>query len=327
MNDFPLVTVCIPTFNSAKTIERCIASVSSQDYMNTEILVVDDCSSDNTVELCRAYSDRIQVFDNETNLGIAGNHNRCVELAKGKYIKFVHADDYLLPGAISIMVAGLEEHPDASFVFSRRSIESTVEVFVRYSMVLHEPLEPLSRYTKGVLLIERFIRDGARRNLFGEPTAMMFNREAALRTGGFSRRLPQLLDLGFCLALLESGAAIWIDEPLSVRVHTSDTTSEANRATGVGSLDPLRIQLALTRSPVLSPRYRWAVGKLATASLAKAMVKVLIRRRVRPRLVDLVVLISSYIAGDLRLLSERVCNDPPASSPGAKSKKMRRRSG
>jgi hypothetical protein len=225
------------------------------------------------------------------------------------------------------MVAGLEEHPDASFVFSRRSIESTVEVFVRYSMVLHEPLEPLSRYTKGVLLIERFIRDGARRNLFGEPTAMMFNREAALRTGGFSRRLPQLLDLGFCLALLESGAAVWIDEPLSVRVHTSDTTSEANRAAGVGSLDPLRIQLALTRSPVLSPRYRWAAGKLATVSLAKAVVKVLMRRRVRPRLVDLVALISAYIAGDVRPLGQRVYDDLRVSSLGVESKQSRRPSG
>jgi len=296
----PLVTVCIPSFNSERTIERCLVSVSMQDYQNTKIIVVDDCSSDNTVQLCRAYSDNIEIIKNDRNLGIVGNHNRCIELADGKYLKFVHADDYLLPGAISKMVSSLEKYPDASLAFSRRYIESTVEEFVRDASDLHVPLEPLSEYTKGVLLIERFIRAGARRNLFGEPTSMMFNREAMVRSGGFSSHLPQLFDIEFCLAILAHGAAVWINEPLSVRVHTSDTTSELNRATGVGSLDPLKIQLALTRSPVLSPWYRWDVARLATVSLIKAIGKILIYRRTRPRLVDLVSLTSAYVAGDIR---------------------------
>jgi glycosyltransferase involved in cell wall biosynthesis len=305
----PLVTVCIPSFNSEKTVERCLRSVCSQDYENVEVLVVDDCSSDGTVKVCHEYSDSLRVLTNERNLGLVGNHNRCIELANGKYVKFVHADDYLLPGAISTMVGALESFPDALLAFSRRSIESKVEYFLRDSSELHGPLEPLSERTDGAVLIERFIRDRARRNLFGEPTSIMFNRDVAVKVGGFSHDLPQLLDVGLWLALLEHGAAVWIDEPLSVRVHTYETATESNRTLGVGSLDVLRLQLALTRSPILSPRYRVAVGRLAAVSFAKALGKALIYGPLRSRVADLASLALEYIAGDLRSPGEVVCTD------------------
>ncbi|WP_168214780.1 glycosyltransferase family 2 protein [Mycolicibacterium sp. ELW1] len=304
----PLVTVCVPTYNSEATVERCLRSISSQDYDNVEVLVIDDCSTDDTVTICRKYSDSIHVLTNDHNLGLVGNHNRCIRLARGKYVKFVHADDYLLPGAISLMVSALESFPQAMLAFSRRTVDSTVETFLRDSSELHGPLEPLSECTDGVVLLERFIRDGARRNLFGEPTAIMFNRDAGESVGGFSHELPQLLDVGFCLALLEHGAAAWIDKPLSVRVHTYGTTSESNFAAGVGSLDVLKLQLALTRSPKLSLRYRVIAGRLAAVSFTKALVKAILFGPRRSRLLELTTLAHQYVVGDLQ--------SPGAAAPG-----------
>jgi glycosyltransferase involved in cell wall biosynthesis len=309
MTALPLVTVCIPSFDSEKTIERCLRSVVSQDYENVEILVIDDCSSDGTVKVCYEYSESIRVLTNERNLGLVGNHNRCIDLAHGKYVKFVHADDYLLPGALSTMVTALELFPDAVFAFSRRSIESTVEYFLRDASELHGPLEPLSERTAGVILIERFINDRARRNLFGEPTSVMFNRDVAVKVGGFSHDLPQLLDVGLWIALLEHGAAVWIDEPLSVRVHTYETASESNQSLGIGSLDALRLQLALTRSPILSRRYRVIVGRLAAVSFAKALGKALLYGPLRSKIRDLASLAVAYVAGDLRSPGDVVCTD------------------
>jgi hypothetical protein len=138
----------------------------------------------------------------------------------------------------------------------------------------------------------------------------MFNRDVAVKVGGFSHDLPQLLDVGLWLALLEHGAAVWIDEPLSVRVHTYETATESNHALGVGSLDVLRLQLALTRSPILSLRYRAAVGRLAAVSFAKALGKALIYGPLRSRVADLASLALAYIAGDLRSPGEVVCTDP-----------------
>ena len=221
----------------------------------------------------------------------------------------MHADDYLLQGAITKMVGALERHPEAMLAFSRRSVESTVESFLSNSSELHGPLEPLSECTEGAVLIKKFIRDGARRNLFGEPTAIMFSREIAVNVGGFSRDLPQLLDVGFWLALLEHGAAVWIDEPLSVRVHTYGSASELNLAQGIGSLDVVRVQLALTRSPILSPLYRLIVARLAAVSFAKALGKAVIEGPLRSRVADLALLAREYVAGDLRALGEVVCTD------------------
>lgn len=300
MTDLPLVSVCIPSFNNEKTIERCLRSVCTQDYENVEILVVDDCSRDKTLEICEQFSKAVAVITNERNLGLVGNHNRCIDLANGKYVKFVHADDYLLPGAIARMTGALESFPEAVIALSRRTIDSTIDYVLRDSAELHGPLRPLSDCTEGVTLIERFVRDGAWRNLFGEPTSIMFNRDIAMRFGGFSHDLPQLLDVGFCLAILEHGAAVWIDDPLSVRVHTTENATESNRASGLGSLDILRLQLALTRSLTLSSRYRLIAGKLAVVSFTKALAKALIYGPRRPRVKELALLVRGYVAGDVR---------------------------
>src|SRR5437763_750789 len=87
----PLVTVCIPTFNGALHLRECLSSVCLQTYGNTEILVVDDCSSDATAEIVLEFAKRdtrVRFMRNQETLGLMGNWQRCIEIAQGEFIKF-----------------------------------------------------------------------------------------------------------------------------------------------------------------------------------------------------------------------------------------------
>jgi glycosyltransferase involved in cell wall biosynthesis len=91
----PLISVIIPTYNGEEYISNAIDCVLSQSYENFELLVVDDDSTDDTIEIVCSYDDsRLHIHKNEANLGIAKNMNRAVDLADGDIIAFLDQDDY-----------------------------------------------------------------------------------------------------------------------------------------------------------------------------------------------------------------------------------------
>jgi glycosyltransferase involved in cell wall biosynthesis len=92
-------------------IAEAIDSVINSNYQNWELIIVDDCSKDRTVEIARKYEkqdDRIKVYVNKTNLGDYPNRNRAASYAKGKYLKYVDADDLIYPHGLEVMVRALE---------------------------------------------------------------------------------------------------------------------------------------------------------------------------------------------------------------------------
>lgn len=96
MND--LVSIIMPSYNTGKYIGQSIESVLRQTYTNWELLIVDDCSCDNTDEVVKSYSDsRIKYFKNDKNSGAAVSRNRALREAKGKWIAFLDSDDIWLP--------------------------------------------------------------------------------------------------------------------------------------------------------------------------------------------------------------------------------------
>ena len=105
----PIVSVIMPTYNSSKYIETAIHSVLIQD-VPFELIIIDDCSTDNTPELLAKYSSNSNIIyvKNDTNFGAAASRNRGVELAKGKYVAFLDADDYWLPHKLSRQLDSLE---------------------------------------------------------------------------------------------------------------------------------------------------------------------------------------------------------------------------
>jgi glycosyltransferase involved in cell wall biosynthesis len=115
----PLVSICIPNYNNAEYIEEAIQSALNQTYENIEVIVVDNCSKDESWELIKAFDSHPKIFitQNEENLGMVGNFRRSLELSTGDLITFLCSDDTLRPNGIFENVQLLEKYPNTSFVF------------------------------------------------------------------------------------------------------------------------------------------------------------------------------------------------------------------
>lgn len=93
-----LVSVIIPIYNREKFLKKCIDSVLNQTYSNLEIILVDDCSTDSSVDICEEFKEkdnRIKIFRNKTNQGVAYSRNVGVSMATGEYLIFVDSDDFI----------------------------------------------------------------------------------------------------------------------------------------------------------------------------------------------------------------------------------------
>jgi glycosyltransferase involved in cell wall biosynthesis len=107
-----LVSVVIPAYNAASFIERTINSVLSQTYQNFEILVINDGSKDNTLEVIQKLSQkdpRIKVLDKK-NSGVSDTRNLGIEMSKGDFIAFLDADDIWLPNKLEIQVSLMQKN-------------------------------------------------------------------------------------------------------------------------------------------------------------------------------------------------------------------------
>jgi glycosyltransferase involved in cell wall biosynthesis len=103
--NFPLVSVVIPTFNREKLVVRAINSVLFQTYKHLEIIVVDDCSSDNTISILeQMYGEQIVLIKNEINSYVGHARNLGVSFAKGDYIAFLDSDDLWVPNKIEFQL-------------------------------------------------------------------------------------------------------------------------------------------------------------------------------------------------------------------------------
>lgn len=114
----PLVSVLMTAYNREKYISYAIDSVLSSSYNNFELIIVDDRSSDRTVEIATKYASidsRIRVYVNDLNLGDYPNRNKAASYAKGKYLKYVDADDYIYPWGLDMLVRMMESNPSAGW--------------------------------------------------------------------------------------------------------------------------------------------------------------------------------------------------------------------
>ncbi len=109
----PLVTVGMAVYNGEKYIAEAISSVLAETYQAWELLLVNDCSRDSSIDVARSFTDpRIRVLENDTNLGLVGVRNKIMQEARGTYIAWLDQDDLTLPARLSTQVAFLEANPD-----------------------------------------------------------------------------------------------------------------------------------------------------------------------------------------------------------------------
>jgi glycosyltransferase involved in cell wall biosynthesis len=118
MKDEPLVSVLMTVYNREKYLAEAIESALSSNYEHFELIIVDDCSIDQSVAIARKYESsdsRINVYVNENNLGDYLNRNKAASYAKGKYLKYLDADDRIYYYGLEVMVNFTELFPEAGF--------------------------------------------------------------------------------------------------------------------------------------------------------------------------------------------------------------------
>ena len=113
----PRVTVAIPTRNRAGYLREAIVSCLRQTFADIEVLVCDNASSDDTEAVVSSFGDpRLRYVRNERDLGMVGNWNRCIELARGELIANLADDDVMMPDRLARQVAIFDAHPDTAVV-------------------------------------------------------------------------------------------------------------------------------------------------------------------------------------------------------------------
>ncbi len=113
----PEVSVCIPTYNRRKYLRQALESVLAQTYTDFEVIVSDNCSSDDTAQVVRSFGDvRVLYFCTERNIGMVPNWNRAVRLARGKYVCVLEDDNWWMPTYLERTVATLDSQPQVAFV-------------------------------------------------------------------------------------------------------------------------------------------------------------------------------------------------------------------
>jgi glycosyltransferase involved in cell wall biosynthesis len=179
----PLVSICVPTRNRAASLRRSIESIRAQDYSPIEILISDNCSEDETEQVCRELmraDARIRYIRNTRNIGLHRNHNFCFDESRGDFVCIFHDHDDRVATIISRYVAFMEQHPHVGVVCSNWEL---IDDDGRCIGVREHHVPPV---TPGLEYIGRTIRSG--RSSVGIPGAMA--RTAAMAHARFGNDAP-----------------------------------------------------------------------------------------------------------------------------------------
>lgn len=221
-----VLTVAIPFYKGHDYLRSAIASVVRQTSPDWRLLVVDDGPEAGTRELVATFADsRIRYEKNAHNLGMAGNWNRCLELADTDLVNLLHNDDELLPDYVATMLAADREHPDAAAFFCRaRVIDAQGQPVFSFVDWVKRFLRPKSQ---GPIVLQGESGVGAlmRGNFIMCPTVCY--RKSRLPPGGFREEWRMVLDLDNYVRLLLAGKTIVgvPAEAFAYRRHAENATT------------------------------------------------------------------------------------------------------
>jgi glycosyltransferase involved in cell wall biosynthesis len=230
----PRVSIAIPVYNGGTTIGAALESALVQTLTDHEVVVVDNGSTDDTVDVIRSFDDpRIRLHRNHCNRGYLYNHNRSVQLSRAELVKPLHADDELLPRCLERQVEVLDAHREVGFVFAPRRVQLADETddalqnWGRSYGAPHRHFSRLCRVNDGRRLLTECLRSDLADNWVGEPSCAMFRRSSLERVGLFSGRVLAFCDFDLFLRLMAVFDVGFVDEELSVyRRHRGSLISE-----------------------------------------------------------------------------------------------------
>ncbi len=187
MNDWPLVSVLMTSFNREEFISDSIQSVLNQTYSNFELIIVDDCSTDGTIKKVNSFNDaRIKIYQNEENIGQFPNRNLAASYAQGTLLFYVDSDDLILENTLSHIVSLFLRFPTAHFLTLNRDPFYQVEGVINSTEMVRRHFFECSNlhYGPGATAItkELFHAIGGFPLNYGPAGDNFYNLQAALNT-------------------------------------------------------------------------------------------------------------------------------------------------
>lgn len=301
----PFVSICVPAFNAERWIADALESALQQTYSDFELVVADNGSTDATAEIARGFADpRVRVETSSRTIGAVANHNHAIRLSRGAFVKFLHADDLLLPGCLEEMVALALEDSRVALVFAPRDVlleaGSDPEWAERFARP-HEHFEGLRRINEGRDLFRQLLNAGFEENWIGEPSAVLLRREPLESVGLFNERLFQIADLELWARITVDHRVGFVDRVLSIYRHHEQSGTAQNARLERDWLDAIWLLEGLLDLPSLTPEERNRLLRLRRSVLRRAL-RSQAGRVVRGRWsADL----PAYLAYRTRLISDR----------------------
>jgi glycosyltransferase involved in cell wall biosynthesis len=192
----PLVSVVIPCYNTEAWVNEAIDSCLNQTYPQIEVVVIDDGSTDGSIEVLRRYGDAIHL-EQQPNRGSNAARNRGVALSMGTYIQFLDADDYLLPDKIERQVHFLEQHNADGVYGDWRYLRHHLDGKASFSDLVTPGEQPDLLYT----LLSNW-------DWWCHPSVFLWRRETVIRAGGWDADMHFIQDRDFLLSVALSGSRL-----------------------------------------------------------------------------------------------------------------------
>ena len=204
----PALSVVLPNYNHAEYLARALDALLSQELAPDEIIVVDDCSTDGSRDIVTGYAARhpsIRLLFNERNVGVIPTLSRGLGEARGQFVYFGAADDFVLPGFFQAAISTLQSYPQAGLFFGDASL---VDGQSGRFLGVRPPVRP--RYSAGYIGAPAVASLLRRNDNFVVTGAAVFRRDAVNSAGGFQNELSTFADgylvrkialmRGFCYA-------------------------------------------------------------------------------------------------------------------------------
>jgi glycosyltransferase involved in cell wall biosynthesis len=213
-----LFSIVIANYNNGKYFKDCFESILVQTCQNFEVIIVDDASTDNSVELIQeliATDSRFSLYQNEFNKGCGYTKRRGAELVKGELFAFLDPDDAILPHALEVMIEAHDQNADCSIVYSKLFLcDDKLNI-----TSVQEGNRKVASHNLNYFNIDGFITQFS-----------SFKTAYYKQTEGIDASLPRAVDQDLYAKLYEKGAVHYIDEALyKYRIHQQGISTFDNR--------------------------------------------------------------------------------------------------
>lgn len=219
----PLVSVCVITYNSSAFVLETLESIKKQSYKNVELIVSDDCSTDNTIEICEEWIQHnksrfvsVNLISTTSNMGVAGNCNNAYSNAHGEWIKGLAGDDKLFPDSILEYVRFVNTMPSCRVCFAKLAFWGSDEKMLEAIRRRYE-----TNYYSCFLLSQRQQLEMILKKLFVPGPGLFMQKKLWLEVGGYDEKYPFCEEYPFTYNVLALGEKFFLVDKELVQYRIS----------------------------------------------------------------------------------------------------------